>query len=65
MAGAERQRRYKKRRRREAVVVPVVVELLDGEALVDCGLLSWSEVEDRDAIGRAFRHWLDGLRGAG
>ena len=65
MAGAERQRRYKKRLRRGAVVVPVVVEPRDGKALVDCGLLTWNEVEDRDAILRAIRDWLNGLRSTG
>ena len=59
---AERQRRYKERLRRGALIVPVEVEPLDGAALVDCGLLSSNEVEDRDAIVRAIRHWLDGLR---
>ena len=65
VAGAERQRRYKIRLRRGAVIVPVEVGPLDGEALVDCGLLSWCEVDDRDAILRAFRDWLDGLRATG
>ena len=47
------------------VVVPIEVEPLDGKALVDYGLLSLNEVEDRDAIVRAFRHWLDALRATG
>ena len=64
MAGADRKRRYRDRLRRGAVVVPVEVEPLDGEALVDCGLLSVSEVEDRNAIARVIRHWLDSLRDA-
>ena len=52
MAGAERKRRYRDRLRRGAMVVPVEVDPADSMALVDSGLISTSEVEDRDAIGR-------------
>ncbi len=64
MAGDDRKRRYRDRLRRGAVVVPVEIEPLDGEALAGYGLLSWNEVEDRDAIRRAFRRLLDRLRDA-
>ena len=64
MAGAERKRRYRDRLRRGAVVVPVEVGPADGMALVDSGLISTSEVEDRDAISRAFRLLFDSLRDA-
>ncbi len=46
------------------MVIPVVVEPLDGMALVDNRLILTSEVEDRDAIRRAFRLLLDRLRDA-
>ncbi len=49
MAGADRKRRYRDRLRRGAVVVPVEIDPLDGEVLADYGLLSWNDVEDRDA----------------
>ena len=64
LSDAERQRRYKGRLRRGVLIVPVEVGPRDGEALVDRGLLSLNEVEDRNAIARAFRRWLDGLRAA-
>ncbi len=46
------------------MVVPVEIDPLDGMALVDHRLISTSEVEDRDAISRAFRLLLDSLRDA-
>ena len=64
MAGAERKRRYRDRLRRGVVVVPVEIDPIDGMALVDSGLISTNEVEDRDAIRRAFRRLLDRLRDA-
>ncbi len=64
MAGADRKRRYRDRLRRGAVVVPVEIDPLDGEVLADYSLISLSEVEDRDAITRAFRRLLDRLRDA-
>ena len=64
MAGADRKRRYRDRIRRGAVVVPIEFEPLDGVAMVDSGLISTNEVEDRAAISRAFRRLLDSLRDA-
>ncbi len=46
------------------MVIPVEIDPLDGEVLADYDLILRSEVDDRDAIGRAFRRLLDRLRDA-